>query len=410
MATYNVTAQTRRVQYTGNGTTGNFAFAFQINATSELKVYVDSTEKSESTHYVVTLSSSTGAGTVGFTSGNHPTNSQTVTLLSDIPFARTSVYTSGGQLTSASLEDDFDTNMFIHQQTNEEIDRSLRLAEHDVISGANMTLPVKDTRKGTVLGFNATTGNPEAGPTIANVSTLSAITANINTVAGISANVTTVAGIASNITTVNGIASNVTTVAGIASDVTAVANVASAVSSAGANAVLAEGYAVKVDGAVESSKYSSKAWAIGGTGVTDTAGSGSAKSWAVEADAVDGTEFSAKVYAGSGSTLNVGSAKNWALGGGDSFATSTTVGTTGLYSAKYWAEQSALSKTEFSNIYHGSASSDPTGGTVTAGDLYFNSGSNVLKFYNGSAWSTVEATDTSTLASNGFAVAMAIAL
>jgi hypothetical protein len=71
----------------------------------------------------------------------------------------------------------------------------------------------------------------------------------------------------------------------------------------------------------------------------------SAKSWAVEADAVDGTEFSAKVYAGSGSTLNAGSAKNWALGGGDSFSTSTTIGNTGLYSAKYWAEQAqALSK------------------------------------------------------------------
>jgi len=162
MATYNVTAQTRRVQYTGNGTTGNFAFAFQINATSELKVYVDSTEKSESSHYVVTLNSSTGAGTVGFTSGNHPTSSQIVTLLSDIPFARTSVYTSGGQLTSASLEDDFDTNMFIHQQTNEEIDRSLRLAEHDTISGADMTLPVKASRVGKVLGFNSSTGNPEA--------------------------------------------------------------------------------------------------------------------------------------------------------------------------------------------------------------------------------------------------------
>jgi hypothetical protein len=42
--------------------------------------------------------------------------------------------------------------------------------------------------------------------------------------------------------------------------------------------------------------------------------------------------------------------------------------------------------------------------------LYFNSSSNVLKFYTGSAWLTVEATDTSNLASNGFAVAMAIAL
>jgi len=284
----------------------------------------------------------------------------------------------------------------------------MQLADQD--TAVSMTLPLKADRVGTVLGFNATTGAVEAGPTIANVSSLSAITGNINTVGGISANVTTVAGIQANVTTVAGISGNVTTVAGIASNITTVAGIASAVSGASANATLAENYAVKVDGAVESSKYSSKAWAIGGTGVTDTAGSGSAKSWAVEADAVDGSEHSSKTYAVSGSTLNAGSAKNWALGGGDSFSTSATIGNTGLYSAKYWAEQSALSKTEFSNIYQGTHSSDPSGGSVSAGDLYFNSTSNVLKFYTGSAWSTVEATDTSSLASNGFAVAMAIAL
>jgi len=180
MATYNVTAQTRRVQFTGDGTAGPFAFSFQVNATSQIKVYVDSTVKTLSSHYTVSLNSGTGAGTVSFTSGNFPTSSQIITILGSIPLSRTSVYTSGGQLTSASLEDDFDTNMFVHQQTGEEIDRSLRLAEHDTISGADMTLPVKDTRKGTVLGFNATTGNPEAGPSITSVQSLSAVTASIN--------------------------------------------------------------------------------------------------------------------------------------------------------------------------------------------------------------------------------------
>jgi len=182
MATYDVTDQTtaRRVQFTGNGTAGPFAFAFQVNATSEVKVYVDTTEKTETTHYTVALNSSTGAGTISFTTGNHPTSSQTITILSDIPLSRTSVYTSGGQFTASSLEDDFDTNMFVHQQTNEEINRSLRQAEHDVISGADMTLPVKDTRKGTVLGFNATTGNPEAGPNITAVQSLADVTTAIN--------------------------------------------------------------------------------------------------------------------------------------------------------------------------------------------------------------------------------------
>jgi len=411
MATYDVTDQTsvRRVQFTGDGTAGPFAFAFQVNATNQIKVYVDTTVKTESTHYTVSLNSGTGAGTVSFTSGNFPTSSQTITLLGSIPLSRSSVYTSGGQLTSASLESDFDTNMFVHQQTNEELNRSLRLAEHDTVSGADMTLPVKATRLGKLLGFNSSTGNPEATFTITDGTTITSISSSITTVAGISSNVTSVAGVASNVTTVAGIASNVTTVAGISSAVSTVAGISSAVSSAGTNATLAQNYANKVDGAVESSNYSSKAWAIGGTGVTDTAGSGSAKSWAVEADAVDGTEHSAKSYAISGSAISAGSAKQWALGGGSGFTTSTAV-SGGLYSAKYYAEQAQASKTEFSNVYQGALSSDPSGGSVSAGDLYFNTSTTKLKYYNGSSWANIEATDTSSFASNGFAVAMAIAL
>tara|TARA_R100000278_G_C5401304_1_gene139690 strand:- start:26 stop:601 length:576 start_codon:yes stop_codon:yes gene_type:complete len=161
MATYDVTAQNRRVQYNGNGSAGPFTFTFQVNATDEIKVFVDSTEKQETTHYTVTLNSSNGSGSVTFTTGNFPTSSQKVTLLGDIPLTRTSVYTSGGQLTSASLESDFDTSMFIHQQTNEELDRAIRQADHDILDGANMTLPVKSDRLGKLLGFNSTTGNPQ---------------------------------------------------------------------------------------------------------------------------------------------------------------------------------------------------------------------------------------------------------
>ena len=61
---------------------------------------------------------------------------------------------------------------------------------------------------------------------------------------------------------------------------------------------LAEDWANKTDGAVASSEYSAKAYAIGGMGVTDTSGKGAAKQWATNAedDAVDGSEYSAKHY------------------------------------------------------------------------------------------------------------------
>ena len=52
---------------------------------------------------------------------------------------------------------------------------------------------------------------------------------------------------------------------------------------------------------------------------------------------------------------------------------------------------------EFKKTYYGALTSDPTvdpyGEPMTAGDLYFNTTSNVLKVYNGSAWVSIQAPD-----------------
>ena len=66
-----------------------------------------------------------------------------------------------------------------------------------------------------------------------------------------------------------------------------------------AQATLATNYAVKVDGAASGSDHSAKAWAIGGTGVTDTASKGAAKEWAIEVEdnTVDGSGYSALHWA-----------------------------------------------------------------------------------------------------------------
>ena len=68
----------------------------------------------------------------------------------------------------------------------------------------------------------------------------------------------------------------------------------------------------------------------------------------------------------------------------------------------------------FDDRYLGPKSSDPSvdndNNTLLVGSLYFNTSSNVLKYWTGSSWNNVEAVDTSNFASNGFAIAMAIAL
>ena len=160
----------RRVQYTGNGTAGPFSFSFQVNAQTEIKVFVGTTQKTLTTHYTVSLTSS-GAGSVTFTSGNFPTSSETITIVSAVGLARSSVYTTGGPLTATALEADFDTNIMILQQSSQKVDRALAAPEFDSTS-IDMTLPAVDSRKGKILGFNATTGNPEVVGETATVTTI----------------------------------------------------------------------------------------------------------------------------------------------------------------------------------------------------------------------------------------------
>lgn len=81
---------------------------------------------------------------------------------------------------------------------------------------------------------------------------------------------------------------------------------------AAASALLSSQWASLTSGIVAATDYSSKAWAIGGTGVTTTAARGASKEWAITTGAaVDTSEFSAKEYA-VGTAVTTGSSKSWA--------------------------------------------------------------------------------------------------
>ena len=427
MATFSVNDTLRRAILTGNGSTTSFAFSFQINAITDIKVYVDGVLKTQGTgsaNYAVQDGSgnaglsNTGTGAVVFVTA--PANATTITILSDIPLARTSLYTSGGNVTASSLENDFDTITMALGDREERDARSLQAPVQDPTS-IDMTLPAKASRLGKLLGFNSSTGNPEATFTTVDGQTLSNIASDIATLADLQDGTTVsnglsgLAGITGNITTVAGIgASTLTAIAGISSEIQTVAGDSTAISGASANATKAQNYATKVDGVVpNTSDFSAKAQAVGGTGVTDV--TGSAREWAIGGGSspnatthVDsGDEYSAKGYAvgalDRGQNTGKHSAKDWA-----SYTAGTVNGSE--YSAKYWATQASATKASFDSVYQGAGSSDPTGGTVSAGDLFFNTTSSTLKFYNGSAWVAIEATDTSSFATKGFATALAVAL
>ena len=194
---------------------------------------------------------------------------------------------------------------------------------------------------------------------------------------------------------------------------TSATNAGTSETNAGTSETNSQNWAVKTDGeAVTGQGYSAKAWASGGTGITDTAGAGSAKDWASDTtNQVDGTEFSAKEYAiGSQAANPNGSAKQWALGGGASYATNTTIDGAN-YSAKYYAELAASNFDSFDDKFLGAKSSPPAldndGNALIDGALYYDNTGKYLSVYDlgTTTWNPIQAGATA-----GFAIAMAVAL
>ena len=187
---------TPKNQYTASANQTVFAYSFPIFAAADIKVYVGSTLKSLSTHYSVSGVLSANGGNV--TLGTGASNGDIVTIYRDMAVSRTSDYQSNSYFLAETLNDDLDKVVLMAQQVENQVNNdTIKVHKYDVT--ADLTLPLVADRKGTVLGFHATTGAPAAGPTIANVNSLSAITANINTVAGIASNVTAVANDATDI-------------------------------------------------------------------------------------------------------------------------------------------------------------------------------------------------------------------
>lgn len=264
--TINLSDNDPRVSYTvGQGVTQtSFAVPFEFFDNDDLNFYVDGTLKTITTHYTVTGGDGS-TGTITTTSGNSvvgASGGSTVVITRSIDLDRTTDFPSSGPFNIASLNTELDRFVAISADLKDQVDRSLKLVDYD--SEVDTQMPLLAARKGTVLGFNATTGVPEAGPKIADVGTIATIKddiaaladiedgttatdaisglaavktnvvnvdnnkTNINTVAANNANITTLAGINANVTTVAGISSNVTTVAGI--NQTHLASVATSIS------------------------------------------------------------------------------------------------------------------------------------------------------------------------------------
>ena len=229
MATFNINAVDRRIQYTSTGQTA-FNFSFQVNASSELQVYINDVLKSETTHYSVSLNTD-GTGTVTF--GSATTAGEIITIIGDQPLSRTTVFQTGQTNNPTTLETEFDNVLIRQQQLKELTDRSIQLkvTTPRTVTGSGTSGPLQFPYDATVsnnadkvIAYDSNGTSLILGPTTAGLTTLSTISTEVQALAGIASNITTAAGIASNITTVAGLSTQITNLSGVsASDLTAVA-------------------------------------------------------------------------------------------------------------------------------------------------------------------------------------------
>ena len=176
--TISVSNNTPRVSYavSEGATQTSFTVNFEFFADADLRVFVDNTLKTITTHYTVSGGNgSTGTVTMSVTGA---TGGSTVVIVRAIALERTTDFPTSGAFNISSLNTELDRIIAIHADVDDTADRGLRLQESD--DAVTTTLPLKDTRKGTVLAFNATTGVPEAGPSITAVQSVADVTTSIN--------------------------------------------------------------------------------------------------------------------------------------------------------------------------------------------------------------------------------------
>ncbi len=173
-----VSNNTPRVSYTVSegATQTSFTVNFEFFADADLRVFVDNTLKTITTHYTVSGGNgSTGTVTMSVTGAS---GGSTVVIVRAIALERTTDFPTQGAFNISSLNTELDRIIAIHADVDDTAERGLRLQESD--EAVATTLPLKDARKGTVLAFNATTGVPEAGPSITAVQSVANVATSIN--------------------------------------------------------------------------------------------------------------------------------------------------------------------------------------------------------------------------------------
>ncbi len=422
--TINLADNDPRIEYTvADGNSQQvFTVPFEFFDDGDLNVYQDGTLKTLTTHYLTADNNDASSrvahtsGTTGFihfTTGNVPAASGAdikIVITRSIDIERTTDFPSSGPFDVGSLNTALDKVIAIQADLKDDIDRSLRLTDFDV--DATLTLPAVDTRKGKTLAFNASSGAVESGPSISDVQTVSAASADIQTVAhlqdgttltngistlvGISSNVATVASIASNVTTVAGIQSNIAAVVADATDIGTVATNISNINSVAAKSSLitsdfvADLNTLAVTDVINDINTLATSDIVNDLNTLATSDIVSDLNTLATSDIV--SDINTLATSDIVTDLNLLATSDF-VSDLNTMATSTNVSNLSTVAGSITNINTAATNLSGINSFaerYRVGSSDPTS-SLDAGDLFFNTTSNTLKRYDGSAWVAISA-------------------
>jgi len=495
-----ISSTTVKNSYSGNGTLDTFNYTFKVFADADLQVIIrdasaTETVKTLTTHYTVTGAGNANGGTIVFTTGNIPTNTETVVIRRASPQTQAIDYIANDPFPAESHEEGLDRSMMAIQQLQEEIDRSIKLSRTNTMTSTEFAVGATD-RAGKIFGFDSNgelvvsqelgtfKGNWSASTTysardiVKDTSTNNIFLANTGHTSSGSQPLTTntdsakwdlLVDAASATTSATNAAASATAAAtsetNAATSATTATTKASEASTSATNAANSfdsfddrflgtkssdpsvdnDGDAL-VEGAMYYNStdndirfYNGSSWdapttqaatsaTASATSATASATSATASASSATTASTQATNASNSASAASTSETNAASSASAASTSASNASTSETNAATSATTATTQATNAATSATaaqtaqvaaetaydNFDDRYLGPKSSDPAtdndGDALIDGALYFNTTGNVLKYWDGSAWNNVEATDTSNFATNGFSIAMAIAL
>ena len=330
-----ISSTTVKNSYSGDGSTTQFNYTFKIFADSDLQVIIRSaagteTVKTITTHYTVAGAGNANGGSITFTSGNIPTSTETVVLRRAVPQTQAIDYIANDPFPAESHEEGLDRATMTTQQIQEELDRSIKLSRTNTMTSTEFTVGATE-RANKILAFDS--------------SGEISVTQELGTYQGTDTTVTTEAYVVRDI---------------IKSTTAAQLN----------NVYICVADAVVGDLLTDTDHFELLVDAVSAaTSATNAAASATTATTKASEAATSATNAATSATNASTSETNA--------------ANSATAAATS-------AAEAAASADNFDDTYLGAKASDPSvdndGDALNAGDLYFNTTSNTLKVYSGSAW------------------------